>query len=88
MKDIMYNSTRGGDVNVPSIKALVKGIAHDGGLYVPTHFHNIGDLNRLTDLSYKNLALKIIRAFFPEFSEREISNYIESTYDNKFSTSQ
>lgn len=88
MKNVMFNSTRGGDINVPSIKALVRGIACDGGLYVPTYFHNIGDLSRLANLDYKSLALKIIRTFFPEFSEEEISNYIESAYDTKFSTPQ
>lgn len=86
MKNIMYNSTRGEDTNVSSIEALVRGIAHDGGLYVPTYFYNIGDLNQLTSLSYKNLALKIIRTFFPEFSETEILNYTESAYNNKFNT--
>ena len=88
MKNIMYNSTRGEDIDVSSIEALVRGIAYDGGLYVPTRFYDIGDLNRLMDLSYKDLALEIIRAFFPEFSETEILNYIEGAYDNKFNTSQ
>ncbi|MDI9475633.1 MAG: threonine synthase [Bacillota bacterium] len=85
---MMYNSTRGEDIDVSSIEALVRGIAYDGGLYVPTRFYDIGDLNRLMDLSYKDLALEIIRAFFPEFSETEILNYIEGAYDNKFNTSQ
>ena len=61
MKGIMYNSTRGEDINVSSINALVKGIADDGGLYVPTHFYNIVDLNQMTNLDYKYLTYKIIK---------------------------
>ncbi len=86
MKDIVYNSTRGKDINVSSIDALVKGIADDGGLYVPTHFYNINNLKEMMDLNYQNLACKIIENFFPEFSQEEILNYIESAYDSKFDT--
>lgn len=71
MKNIMYNSTRGEDIDVSSIEALVRGIAYDGGLYVPTRFYDIGDLNRLMDLSYKDLALEIIRAFSPNFLKQK-----------------
>ncbi len=88
MKSIMYNSTRGKDINVSSIDALIKGIASDGGLYVPTHFYNIDDFEQMMNLDYKNLACKVVKNYFPEFSGEEILSYMESAYDNKFDTPQ
>ncbi len=88
MNNIKYNSTRGKDVNVSSIDALVKGIADDGGLYVPTNFYNIDNLEQMVNFDYKSLACEIIKNFFPEFSEEEILEYVKSAYDNKFGTPQ
>jgi len=88
MKNIIYNSTRGEDINVSSINALVRGIADDGGLYVPTHFYNIADLNQMTNSDYKHLTYKIVKYYFPEFSEEEILSYIKNAYDDKFDTPQ
>lgn len=86
MKGIMYNSTRGKDINVSSVEALIKGIADDGGLYVPSYFYNIDNLDEMMNLDYQSLAYKIIKDFFPEFSKEEITKYINSAYDNKFDT--
>lgn len=88
MKDIVYSSTRGEDRNISSIDALIKGIADDGGLYVPSHFYSIDDLEQLVNLDYRGLATRLIKDFFPEFSQEEILTYIESAYDNKFDTPQ
>lgn len=88
MQDIVYDSTRGEDLNVSSINALIKGIADDGGLYVPTHFYDIVDFNQMTNSDYRHLAYKIIKYYFPEFSEEEVLSYIKSAYDDKFDTPQ
>ena len=38
-----FISTRGGEETVSSSQAIIKGIANDGGLYVPNEFPNIYD---------------------------------------------
>ena len=34
-RDLLYRSTRGGEVNVTASQAILKGLASDGGLFVP-----------------------------------------------------
>ena len=35
MKEILYESTRGGERNITASQAVLTGLAKDGGLYVP-----------------------------------------------------
>ena len=37
MRDILYDSTRGGMKGIKASEAIVMGLASDGGLFVPSH---------------------------------------------------
>ncbi|KNF07547.1 threonine synthase ThrC [Gottschalkia purinilytica] len=84
---LYYRSTRGDKKIVSSLEAIVKGIADDGGLYVPSHFPNIDKtLSELLEMSYNDLAFYIINKFFPEFDKEELLECVNGAYDDKFDT--
>lgn len=84
MSDIYYSSTRGNDEKLTFSEAVVKGIAPDGGLYVPSKFPKLGFNDGLLDLSYQDLAKKILGLYIEDFSVEEISYCVNHAYDSKF----
>ena len=85
MSDVYYRSTRGVDGPRSSSRAIVKGIASDGGLYVPDAIPRIDlSLDSFLKMDYKDLALYIIRQFFTDFTEEELKYCIKKAYDKKF----
>lgn len=85
MLSIKYQSTRGEEVKITSSEAIIKGIASDGGLYIPTKFPVIElPLYELSKMSYKELALYIMKKYFTDFNDKELTECINSAYDKKF----
>lgn len=85
---IEYKSTRGG-ANVNCVEAIVKGIADDGGLYVPAEMPKLDKkLSELKSMDYRQLAKYVIGKFFPDFSESELASCVDGAYDEKFSRSE
>lgn len=86
---LYYRSTRGDNERVNSLQAIVKGIANDGGLYVPSSIDKIDkSLKELSNMNYQELAYYIINKFFADFSEEELLNCVNSAYDDKFDTKE
>lgn len=74
-----YFSTRDPDRTLISAStAIVRGLAPDGGLYVPEAFPK---LESFLGLPYKELALKILKLYLTDFSEAELTSHINSAYD-------
>ncbi|QUH24662.1 threonine synthase [Serpentinicella alkaliphila] len=87
MKEICYISTRGDKSVFSSSQAIVRGIAEDGGLFVPTEMPKLSsDLNTLIELNYRDLAYEILKLFLTDFTEEELKYCINSAYDEKFDT--
>ena len=88
MKDsVNYTSTRSGSVNILSAEAIVKGIADDGGLYVPVHIPPLDrSFSELSGLDYRELSLYILGKFLTDFTPRELKYCIDKAYDEKFDT--
>ena len=64
---------------------FLKGLAPDGGLFIPKEVipYTIEELNNLKNLSYNQLATKIIFKFCgDEFKEEEINEIVEESYKN------
>ncbi len=76
---MLFKSTRG-EQNVRSTDALVRGIASDGGLFVPVNFPKV-NLEDLKDKSYKQLALFILKNYL-DLDEK----YLEQSIDKAYST--
>mmetsp|Transcript_23220 Transcript_23220/g.38456 ORF Transcript_23220/g.38456 Transcript_23220/m.38456 type:complete len:515 (-) Transcript_23220:565-2109(-) len=67
-KSITYSSTRGGQKNLDFRSAVMTGLAHDRGLFVPDSLPEVTaeDLEAWKSLSYKDLAVEVIRKFVKE----------------------
>ena len=85
----MYKSTRGNKETklIPASLAIIKGIASDGGLFICNQLPHV-QINSLVGVTYHQLAKKIIKLLLDDFSEAEVSEIIDSAYDNKFDTSE
>ena len=55
--ELLYKSTRSADKTVTASYAILKGLAEDGGLFVPTSFPKLDvSIDRLADMSYQEVA--------------------------------
>lgn len=89
MEKLLYKSTRGLENNVPSSLAIIKGIADDGGLFVPDRIPKVDmNYNRLSNMDYKEMAYFVMSKFFTDFTEEELKKCIEKAYDDKFDTDE
>ncbi|MBE3091310.1 MAG: threonine synthase [Candidatus Atribacteria bacterium] len=85
--NLYYQSTRGDKKRILSAEAIIKGIADDGGLFVPETIPQIyKDLYRLKSNDYKELVFLIIKKFFTDYRQEELKDCINRAYDNKFDT--
>ena len=80
-----FRSTRGSEEGIKASEAIIKGIAKDGGLFVPDIFPNIyGDLIQERQASYEEIAFFIIREFFTDIEEENLKDAIINAYKKKF----
>ncbi len=80
-----YISTRNNQKNFTFRDVFIKGLADDGGLFVPKSINQLKkeDLDNLKSLSYKDLAAEIIYPFIGDFmSKDELSSLISNSYSN------
>ena len=84
-----YISTRGKAEKVTAAEAIIKGLATDGGLYIPESIPTV-DLDfikSLENLSYSERAKKVLALYLTDFTEDEISSCVTKAYgNNKFDT--
>lgn len=84
---MVFVSTRGEADLVTSAFAINRGLAKDGGLYVPTEFpkltlDEIGDLKKM---SYQERAVFILKQFLTDYSEEELRDCVNKAYtEEKF----
>jgi threonine synthase len=85
-----YISTRGLAPPIPSQKAILKGIAEDKGLYVPSHLPNLGfdPFAGIEQDSYAERALRILKPFLPDYSPADLRSACEKAYAGNFDSSQ
>jgi threonine synthase len=75
-----YVSTRDNKKIFEFKDVFVKGLADDGGLFIPKSLNKI-DINDLKDLKYNELATKIIYPFIGDFmSKHDLENIINKSY--------
>ena len=87
--DLMYRSTRSADVRVTASQAILKGLADDGGLYVPETIPALdADVKELAKMDYKQVAYEVMKLFLTDFTEEELKNCIDKAYDSKFDTDE
>lgn len=87
--NLMYQSTRSQSKPVTASQAILKGLADDGGLYVPQSIPRLNiSLDELSNLSYQDTAYEVMKLFFTDYSEEELKYCISHAYDDKFDTTE
>lgn len=84
-----YESTRGNSPAVSAAEAIKRGIAPDGGLFVPIEQVTLTDreLQNLIPLSYTERAVLILKSFLTHYTEEELTRCVEAAYGgDKFDT--
>lgn len=79
-----YFSSRNKENINSSKEAIIKGIAEDGGLFVPESFPNLPPLDDLLSCNYRELAFKILSLYLTDYSKEELLKAVNEAYDNKF----
>ncbi len=87
--ELMYKSTRNAQREVTATEAILKGLADDGGLFMPVHIPKLDvSLEELKELSYQETAYVVMKQFLTDFTEEELKQCIEKAYDSKFDTEE
>lgn len=82
-----YKSTRGSEC-VSVSEALLRGLASDGGLYVPENIPGrFLDKKYLDGLSYEETAEYVLGAFMPDIPKTALADMIHRAYADTFSSS-
>ena len=85
--NLLYKSTRNSDKTVTASQAILKGLADDGGLFVPVSVPKLDvTMDELKTMSYQETAYAVMKQFFTDFTEEELKHCINSAYDSKFDT--
>ena len=78
-----YVSTRNNQKEFSFKEVFIKGLADDGGLFIPKtlkHFSN-EELNQLKNLNYTDLSVKILHPFCSDFiNEDDLKKIVEKSY--------
>lgn len=87
--DLLYRSTRSKDVSVTASQAILKGLADDGGLFVPESIPALDQsMEELANMSYQETAYEVMKQFLTDFTEEELKSCIAKAYDEKFDTKE
>ena len=79
-----FFSTRG-ESCVTASQAILRGIAPDGGLYVPAMFQAVQPerLTSLMEMSYEQRAVAVLKRFLEDFSLKEIEDSVREAYSRE-----
>lgn len=87
--NLLYKSTRNDEKTVTASEAILKGLADDGGLFVPVSIPKLDvSMDALKDMTYQETAYYVMKEFLTDFTEEELKNCIARAYDEKFDTEE
>lgn len=87
--DLMYSSTRNDQIKITASQAILKGLADDGGLFVPEKIPVLDvSMDELAGMDYKETAYEVMSRFFTDFTREELTDCINKAYDSKFDTKE
>ena len=87
---MQYRSTRGPlDKNLNAPQAIIKGLADDGGLLVPTKFPSSSlPIENLPKMTYQQIVHLILTLFFNDFTPDQLQKSIEQAYGDQWDSQQ
>lgn len=85
--EVLYKSTRSNSEPVKASQAILKGLAPDGGLFVPDHIPAFDiPVKQLAGKTYQEVAYEVMKLYLTDFTKEELMNCINRAYDSKFDT--
>ena len=85
--NVTYKSTRNSNETATASQAILKGLAENGGLFVPDHIPALDvSLEALSKMNYQQVAYEVMKLMFTDFTEEELKHCINGAYDKKFDT--
>lgn len=80
-----YLSTRDKKFRLSAAEVMTRGLARDGGLFVPEVLPNLGmnAISSMCPMSYRQRAVFIMGSFLEDFTYAEITSYAERAYGAK-----
>ena len=86
---LYYKSTRNSELRVTASEAILKGLAPDGGLFVPEKLPVLDvPMRELGKMTYQETAYAVMKQFLTDFTEDELKDCIARAYDGKFDTEE
>lgn len=83
--ELFYRSTRGEDKAYKASEAILRGLAGDGGLFVPDRIPALDkSLKELSGMTYRQVAYEVMKLYFTDYTKEELTACIEGAYDCKF----
>ncbi len=83
--EILYKSTRGGGAPVTASQAILKGLADDGGLFVPEQIPVFDrEPEAFAGLTYAQTAYEVMKLYLTDYTQEELKACIARAYDDKF----
>lgn len=82
---MFYKSTRNSSEKVTASQAILKGLAADGGLFMPEYVPELQKTpEEMKGMSYQEIAYEVLQSFLTDFTEEELKECIAKAYDEKF----
>lgn len=87
--NLMFRSTRNEAHQVTASQAVLKGLAPDGGLFVPEQIPVLDfPTKELAQMNYHETAYAVMKQFLTDYTEEELKYCIRMAYDEKFDTQE
>ncbi len=82
---MFYYSSRNKNITASSLDAVLRGIAPDGGLYLPSDFEEAKlSLEDIVKMTSCEISSEILSRFFSDFTYEEIKQIVDSAYNGTF----
>lgn len=76
-----FYSTRGKSVAYCGAEAITKGLAEDGGLFVPESFPNLSDkIKDMLEMDYAEIATTVLSSYLPEYDYEGLLQACKTAY--------
>ena len=86
---VTYKSTRNSNETATASQAILKGLAENGGLFVPDHIPALDvALEDLAKMNYQQVAYEVMKLMLSDFTEEELKHCINGAYDKKFDSQE
>ena len=81
----LYRSTRNADETATASEAILKGLAGEGGLFVPDEIPTLDiSMKELSKMTYREVAFEVMKLMLTDLTDEELRYCINNAYDSKF----